>query len=69
MRRHRTGLFKGRHFEPEIITLCVHRYFRYALSLRNLEEIMAERNVQVTHVTILQVEKLSALRFTGKERG
>jgi transposase-like protein len=30
----------------------VRRYLRYALSLRNLEEIMAERNVQVDHVTI-----------------
>jgi transposase-like protein len=30
----------------------VRRYLRYALSLRNLEEIMAERNVEVDHVTI-----------------
>jgi hypothetical protein len=46
-------LFKGRHFEPEIIILCVRRYLRYALSLRNLEEIMAERNV---HVAILDAD-------------
>ena len=52
MRRERPALFKGRHFEPEIIILCVRRYLRYALSLRNLEEIMAERNVDVNHVTI-----------------
>src|ERR1700760_1439424 len=52
MRRDRPALFKGRHFEPEIIILCVRRYLRYALSLRNLEEIMAERNVEVDHVTI-----------------
>ena len=52
MRRDRPALFKGRHFEPEIIILCVRRYLRYALSLRNLEEIMAERNIQVDHVTI-----------------
>ena len=52
MRRDRPALFKGRHFEPEIIILCVRRYLRYALSLRNLEEIMAERNVHVDHVTI-----------------
>lgn len=31
---------------------AVRRYLRYALSLRNLEEIMAERNVHVDHVTI-----------------
>jgi transposase-like protein len=52
MRRDRPASFKGRHFEPEIIILCVRRYLRFALSLRNLEEIMAERNVQVDHVTI-----------------
>jgi DDE domain len=52
MRRDRPALFKGRHFEPEIIILCVRRYLRYALSLRNLAEIMAERNVPVDHVTI-----------------
>ena len=52
MGRDRPSLFKGRHFEPEIIILCVRRYLRYALSLRNLEEIMAERNVHVDHVTI-----------------
>ena len=52
MRRERPALFKGRHFEAEIIILCVGRYLRYALSLRNLEEIMAERNIQVDHVTI-----------------
>jgi IS6 family transposase len=43
MRPERPALFTGRHFEPEIIILCVRRYLRYALSLRNLEEIMAER--------------------------
>jgi transposase, IS6 family len=52
MRQDRPALFKGRHFEAEIIILCVRRYLRYALSLRNLEEIMVERNVHVDHVTI-----------------
>jgi len=52
MRQKRPVVFKGRHFEPEIIILCVRRYLRYALSLRNLEEIMAERHLSVDHVTI-----------------
>jgi transposase, IS6 family len=52
MRPERPTVFKGRHFAPELIVLCVRRYLRYALSLRNLEEIMAERNVHVDHVTI-----------------
>src|SRR5437763_9583359 len=52
MRPEPPALFKGRHFAPEIIIVCVRRYLRYALSLRNLEEIMAERNVDVDHVTM-----------------
>jgi transposase, IS6 family len=52
MRRNQPALFKGRHFEAEIIILCVRRYLRFALSYRNLEELMAERNLSVDHVTI-----------------
>src|SRR3982751_3557872 len=52
MRRERPALFKGRHFEAEIIVLCVRWYLRYPLSLRQLEEMMAERNLSVDHVTI-----------------
>jgi hypothetical protein len=47
MRPEPPALVKGRHFALEIIILCVRRYLRYALSLRNLEEILAERNVDV----------------------
>ncbi len=35
--------FKWRHFEAEIILLCVRWYLRYALSYRDLEEMMLER--------------------------
>src|SRR5919106_1575088 len=52
MRRNRPALFKGRHFEAEIIVLCVRRYLRYSLSYRDLEQLMAERNLSVDHVTI-----------------
>ncbi len=44
--------FKWRHFEAEIILLCVRWYLRYALSYRNLEEMMLERGLQVDHTTI-----------------
>ncbi len=44
--------FKWRHFEAEIILLCVRWYLRYALSYRNLEEMMLERRLQVDHTTI-----------------
>jgi IS6 family transposase len=44
--------FKWRHFEAEIILLCVRWYLRYALSYRDLEEMMAERGLRVDHTTI-----------------
>lgn len=44
--------FKWRHFQAEIILLCVRWYLRYALSYRDLEEIMQERGVDVDHTTI-----------------
>jgi transposase-like protein len=33
-------LFDGRHFDREIIILCVRRCLRYKLSLRHLVEMM-----------------------------
>ena len=34
--REPAGLFKGRHFEAEVIVLCVRWYLRFGLSFRNL---------------------------------
>jgi transposase-like protein len=47
-----TSVFKWRHFLPDIILLNVRWYCRYALSYRDLEEMMQERGVQVDHSTI-----------------
>ena len=44
--------FKWRRYESEIILLCVRRYLRYALSYRDLEEMMNERGLPVDHTTI-----------------
>jgi IS6 family transposase len=44
--------FKWRHFQAEIILLCVRWYLRYSLSYRDLEEIMLERGLHVDHTTI-----------------
>src|SRR5215471_15644576 len=48
----RPQLFRKRRFEPSIIVTCVRWYFRYSLSLRDLEELMAERGLSVDHTTI-----------------
>ncbi len=45
-------LFKGRHFQADIILLNVRWYCRYALSYRDLEEMMQEREIEVDHATI-----------------
>jgi transposase-like protein len=50
--RTRPAPFRGRHFEDIVIILCVRWYLRYSLSYRDLEEMMAERGVEVDHVTI-----------------
>ena len=47
-------LFKGRHFEREIIVLCVRWYLRFKLSLRDLVEMMAERGLSMAHTTIMR---------------
>src|SRR6478672_11377985 len=44
--------FKWRHFQADIILLCVRWYLRYALTYRDLEEMMLERGLHVDHTTI-----------------
>ena len=52
MAKHRSALFRGRHFRDEIILLCVRWYLRYSLNYREIEEIMMERGLSVDHSTI-----------------
>ena len=47
-------LFKGRHFDREIIILCVRWYLRFKLSFRDLVEMMAERGISLAHTTIMR---------------
>jgi putative transposase len=49
-----TSCYRGFRFPPEIISHCVWLYFRFSLSFRDIEEIMAERGVIVTYETIRQ---------------
>ncbi len=44
--------FRWRHFLPEIILQAVRWYCRYALSYRDIEEMMIERGVEVEHTTV-----------------
>jgi transposase-like protein len=45
-------MFKGRHFDQSVILPCVRWYLTYKLSLRDLEEMMAERALIVDHSTV-----------------
>ena len=47
-------LFKGRHFDREVIVLCVRWYLFYKLSSRDLVEMMSERGIALAHTTILK---------------
>ena len=44
--------FKRLHYPVGVIAQCVRWYLAYALSLRNLKEIMAERGIIVDHSTL-----------------
>jgi hypothetical protein len=47
-------LYKGHRFPVEIISHCVWLYHRFPLSLRDVEQMMAERGVSVSYDTIHQ---------------
>jgi transposase-like protein len=49
-----TDLFKGRHFDQEVIILCVRWYLSYKLSSRDLVNMMGERGIELAHTTILR---------------
>ena len=44
--------FKGRHFQRDIILWAVRWYRKYGISYRELQEMLAERGVNVDHSTI-----------------
>jgi transposase, IS6 family len=49
-----SSAFKGFRFPPEIIVLAVRWYLRYGLSYRDVEELLAERGIEVDHVTLFR---------------
>ena len=44
----------GFRFPPEVILLAVRWYLRFGLSYRDVEELLAERGVEVDHVTVFR---------------
>ena len=48
----RPAIFKWRQTAPELILCAVRWYLRYSLSLRDVEELFAERGLEADHTTI-----------------
>jgi putative transposase len=44
--------FKGVHFPKDVILYAVYFYVRYAVSYRDLEDILAKRGVSADHATL-----------------
>ncbi len=44
--------FHGRHFQGEIILWAVRWYCKYGISYRELQEMLAERGINVDHSTL-----------------
>ena len=57
------ALFKGRHFDRQIIILCVSWYISFKLSLRDLVIRMADRGISLAHTTILRWVQHSVPEF------
>ena len=49
---HRPSRLTGFWFPPEITTVTVRWYLRFGLSYCDVEELLAERGVDVDHITI-----------------
>lgn len=49
-----SAAFGGFRFPPDVILLAVRLYLRFGLSYRDLEELLAERSIEVDHVTLFR---------------
>ena len=62
--------FTGFRFPPEVILLAVRWYLRYGLSYRDLEELLAERGIEVDHVTLYRwVQRFTPLLIDAARPG
>ena len=49
-----SGAFKGHRFSPEIVAYAVWSYFRFPLSLRDFEDLLAARGIITIKVALTQ---------------
>ena len=60
--------FAGFRFPPDVIVLAVRWYLRFGLSYRDVEELLAERGIEVDHVTIYRWVQRFAPEFAEAAR-
>ncbi len=63
-----SSAFAGYRFPPEVITLAVRWYLRFGLSYRDVEELLAERGIEVDHVTVYRWVQRFAPEFAEAAR-
>jgi transposase-like protein len=63
-----SSAFAGYRFPPEVITLAVRWYLRFGLSYRDVEELLAERGIEVDHVSIYRWVQRFAPEFAEAAR-
>jgi hypothetical protein len=62
----RSERYRRHRFPIEAVEHCVWLYFRFSLSYRNLEEMIAVRDVRVTYETVR--EGSVAIRMLGRSK-
>src|SRR5215470_12807622 len=62
-------LFKGRHFDQEIIVLCVRWYLSFKLSSRDLVRMMAERGVVYSRTAQVRSQRRSLVFLFPDQHG
>lgn len=60
--------YRGYRFPLEVISHCVWLYHRFALSLRDVQELMLERGIDVTYETIHQWSKTFGPEYARRLR-
>ena len=58
--------YRGYRFPPEIIAHAVWLYFRFHLSFRDVQDLLAERGIVVSHETIRQWCTKFGATFRGR---
>ena len=62
----RDPLYRRHRFPPEVISYAVWLYFRFPLSLRMVEEMLAARGICVTYETVRQWGKKFGKAFSNQ---